>query len=78
MKSVDGKQLGKFQEVRQTTGMLEVLVKRLAMTHDFDVVPEDVTESPDFVGCFGEAARVAGHADFVPHDLAEFPVNTVD
>ena len=78
MQRIDGEQFGKFQEVGDAAGMFEVLIERLARAHDLDVIPENFAKSLNVLGGGFESTCRAGHADFFPHDLPEFPVNTVD
>ena len=61
IESILGEDLGKFEEVGQATGVLELLVVLLVGANHLDVVPELVADLGDTLERFLEAGVAAGH-----------------
>ena len=74
---VAGHQLAQFQEVGQTQRLFKLDVEVVLLAYDLHVLPELLAQSLNLGDRLFEGLLRAGHADVLPHDVAEFLVNVV-
>ncbi len=74
---VTAHEFAEFDEVSNASGALERLVPVVGLAEDVDFLPISLAQVADGFDALLEARRVAGHAAVLPHELAEFLVETV-